>query len=166
MRVEIEGQAPGVEPGAAIAWWIDVREGHEDHAFVPGARRRVLEADEHGFEVVDRVRWLGVPVFHEHTLARVRGNTVQVRGSNTFASFEARYRFEHAFEPEGTRVTLEASVELRGPLSVLERPARPIVGRILDWDTRRHLEQMVEGIGEAGPEADARVEALEPRAPG
>lgn len=165
MRVELEARAEGVEPAAAIAWWIDVREGHEDHAFVPGARRRVLDADEGGFEVVDRVRWLGVPVFSEHTIARVRGNTVQVRGSNTFASFEARYRFEHGFEPEGTRLTLEANVDLRGPLSALERPARPIVERVLAWDTRRHVEQMVEGLTEAGPRAEPAGERLEPRAP-
>lgn len=160
--MELEDEAPGVEPEAALAWWADVREGPHDHAFVPGATRRVLHADERGFEVVDVVRWLGVPVFSEHTVARVRGNTVQLTGENTFARFEARYRFEHTFDPEGTRLVLAGTVDLKGPLSWVEGLARPVVERILAWDTAGHVEQMVDALAQA-PAAEADRAAARPR---
>jgi hypothetical protein len=154
VRVSVEADVPGVAPEAARSWWLDVREGHTDHDFVPGATRRVVYADERSFEVEDRVRWLGLPLFRERSRARARGNTVQLVGENTFARFEATYRFEHAFAPEGTRLVLDATVDLKGPLAWGEGLARPVVERILRWDTEGHAEQLEAALGnvpEAGP---------------
>lgn len=148
VRVEIEHAVEGVEPDRALAWWTDFREGRADHSFVPGARRRVTELGG-GARIHDRVVWLGIPVFSERVEARTRGNTVQLVGENTFARFEARYLFEHAFDPDGTRLTLTGRIELKGLLSWLDRLARPIVVRVLAWDTVKHLEQMREQLAGA-----------------
>lgn len=146
MRVQIEQTVPGVEPDAALAWWSDFRSGRHDHRFVPGARRRVHAVDSQTTEIHDTVRWLGLPVFREHVLAQVRGNTVQLSGENTFARFEGRYRFEPVFDPEGTQLTLEATIDLKGPLAWIETLARPLVLAVLRWDTRRHLDEMADAL--------------------
>lgn len=142
MRVLVEQSVPGVEPGAALAWWTDFRPGPQDHSFVPGAHREVHPADERAIEIHDTVRWLGLVVFRERVIVQTRGNTVQLSGENTFARFEGRYRFEPTFEPTGTRVTLEATIDLKGPLAWIERLLRPLVLGVLRWDTGKHLEEM------------------------
>lgn len=142
MRVHLVDRVDGIAPEAALAWWRDFQGGPHDHGFLPGAHRRILHTDEHGTEMEDTVTWLGLTVFRERVRARHRGNTVQLAGENTFARFSGRYRFEHVFEPEGTEVTLEATIELKGPLAWVETLAFPIVRAILRWDTRKHLDQM------------------------
>lgn len=144
VRLEIDERVDGVEPERALAWWTDFRSGEHDHGFVPGARRGILEDGPEGTLIADEVRWFGLPVFRERVRARVRGNTVQLDGENTFARFQGRYRFEHVFEPEGTRVVLAARIHLKGPLRWLERLGRPLIRTVLRWDTRKHLEQMAE----------------------
>jgi hypothetical protein len=96
--------------------------------------------------IEDRVEWLGLPVFTERVRAQQRGNTVKLLGENTWATFRARYTFEPTFDPEGTQVSLVADVEPRGPLSWISGATRPIVERILRWDTRHHLEEMREEL--------------------
>lgn len=162
MHVRTERTIEGIPPARAASWWTDVRDGGTDHGFVPGATRHVLHADEHGFEVTDHVRWLGIPVFTEHATARVRGNTVHVVGENTYARFEARYRFEHAFEPEGTRLVLEAFVDPRGPLSWVSSLLEPLVERILAWDTDKHAAQLERDVTSPVP-PDQEEEPPRPR---
>lgn len=145
MRVQVEQRVPGVDPDRAMAWWTDYREGRRDHGFVPGATRRVRERPE-GTLVEDRVRWLGVTVFSERVRVQARGNKVELVGENTWARFRARYVFEHAFDPDGTRVRLTADVRGRGPLAWVQGLARPLATAVLRWDTRRHLEQMREDL--------------------
>lgn len=141
MRVEIRDIAEDVDPEQALDWWTDYQDGEVDHAFVRGARRRVHEeADAHMIE--DRVRWLGIPVFTERVRAQTRGNTVQLLGENTWATFRARYTFEPHFDPDGTEIQMVADIEGRGPLSWVDRLTRPVVVRILEWDLGHHIEQM------------------------
>lgn len=149
MRVELRTRAEGVQPEEALEWWTDYREGSIDHAFVPGAHRRLHEG-ERAQMIEDRVRWLGVPVFTERVRAQQRGNTVKLLGENTWATFRARYTFEPVFDPEGTEILLVADVEGRGPLSWVQGLTRPLVVGLLRWDTRRHVEQMREDLL-AGP---------------
>lgn len=141
MRLRIEETVEGIEPEAALAWWTDFQDGPHDHAFVPGARRRV-RSTEGGFVIRDEVGWLGIPVFREEVEARPRGNKVELVGENTWARFRARYVFEHDFDPEGTLVRLTAEIDGKGPLSWVQRLVQPIVRAVLRWDTRKHLEQM------------------------
>lgn len=145
MHVTVEETAEGVEPSTAQAWWSDFREGHTDHTFVPGAERTIVEDDAETTVMVDRVRWLGVPVFTERTRAQVRGNTVQFSGENTLARFRGRYRFEPVFEPEGTRIVLEATIKPKGPLAWIEGLTRPIAEWIVRWDLRKHAEELKAG---------------------
>jgi hypothetical protein len=141
VHVEIRETVEGVDPEEAMAWWTDFREGRVDHAFVRGAERRVHETgDAHVIE--DRVRWLGLPVFTERVRAQERGNTVQLLGENTWATFRARYTFEHTFDPEGTEIRLAADIEGRGPLSWVDALSRPLVVRILGWDLSHHVDDM------------------------
>lgn len=145
MRVELEDTVAGVDPERALSWWTDYREGQRDHTFVPGIERRVME-EQRAHVIEDRVEWLGLPVFTERVRAQQRGNTVKLLGENTWATFRARYTFEPTFDPEGTQVSLVADVEPRGPLSWISGATRPIVERILRWDTRHHLEEMREEL--------------------
>jgi len=144
--VSLEHTARGIDPDQALAWWTDFRPGRHDHDFVPGARRRVRDAGPEGTVIEDAVRWLGLRVFSERVTAKQRGNKVQLVGENTFSTFRARYVFEHGFDPEGLVLRLSATIDLKGPLSYLEPVAKPIVERILAWDTDNHLEQMREAL--------------------
>ncbi len=161
MRVSTDETVEGLTPQRGISWWLDVREGRSDHAFVPGAERHVLHADEHGFELTDHVEWLGVRIFTEHALARARGNTVRVVGENTYARFEARYRFEHAFDPDGTRLVLDADVDLKGPLSWIARLLEPLIQRVVAWDTRKHANQLRDETLQ-GPDQEAPSRIADP----
>lgn len=145
VHVTVEETVEGVEPSVARAWWSDFREGHTDHGFVPGAERRIVEDDGSTTVMVDRVRWLGVPVFTERARAQVRGNTVQFSGENTLARFRGRYRFEPVFEPEGTKIVLEATIKPKGALSWIEGLTRPIAEWIVRWDLRKHAEDLSSG---------------------
>lgn len=145
MRLRVEQTVEGVEPDEAMAWWTDFSPGREDHGFVPGAHRRVQEMDE-GTLIEDRVRWLGLTVFTERVRAHERGNKVELVGENSLATFRARYVFEHTFDPDGTLVRLVADISGRGPLTWVERLARPLVSWILRWDTRKHLDDMHEDL--------------------
>jgi hypothetical protein len=147
VRVEIEETVAGVDPDEALDWWTDYREGSEDHGFIRGADRRVVEEGQ-AHMIEDRVEWLGLPVFTERVRAQQRGNTVQLLGENTWATFRATYTFDHTFDPEGTEVRLVADIEGRGPLSWVQSVTRPVVERVLRWDTRRHLAEMREDVGD------------------
>jgi hypothetical protein len=151
VRVEVQETVAGIEPEQALEWWTDYREGPVDHAFVRGARRRVHETDR-AHMIEDRVRWLGLPVFTERVRAQQRGNKVQLLGENTWATFRARYTFEPTFDPQGTEIRLVADIEGKGPLSWVDRLTRPLVARVLRWDTRHHVEHMREDLGPVGAE--------------
>ncbi len=150
MRVHLVERVDHVDPQQALAWWTDFQPGEHDHAFVPGAHRRILQDGERGAEILDTVTWLGLTVFRERVHARQRGNTVQLSGENTFARFSGRYRFEHVFEPEETEAALEATIDLKGPLAWIDTLAFPFVRWILRWDTRHHADQMRQALGPDG----------------
>lgn len=141
VRVEFEETVEGIVPEVALAWWTDYQEGEVDHSFVRGAQRSV-RGETDAVMIEDRVEWLGLPVFTERVRAQPRGNKVELLGENTWATFRARYVFEHIFEPEGTLVRVSADIDGRGPLGWMDSLTRPIAVKILRWDTRKHLEEM------------------------
>lgn len=144
MRFEMEEQARGVAPEAALAWWTDFRDGSTDHSFVPGSKRRVVRRD--GAEVVMEDEFAAGPLrlFSERTRARREGNSVRFSGTNTFASFEGTYTFHAA--PGGTDVRLEAQVRLRKALRWTEAAARQVAERVLRHDLRAHVGEMEEDL--------------------
>lgn len=145
MRVRLTETARGVAPSDALRWWRDFREGRHDHGFVHGVERRILaHGHDSGVVMEDRMRLVGVPVWREHTRAWVEGEVVRFHGVNALARFEGSYRFEAAEggAAAGTRVTLDARVELRGPLRWTTRIARPVVDKILAHDLRGHAREM------------------------
>lgn len=144
MRVEIEDLARGVDPKAAAAWWGDFRSGRDDHAFVPGATRRVTPAQPGAFHLEEETRLLGVTVWRETSTAHVGTDEVRFRGHNALARFEGRYAFEP--DAKGTRVRLVADIRLAKMLAWSDAVARPIVEQILEADLRGHLRQMTRDL--------------------
>lgn len=140
MDIRIEETARQVDAEAALRWWTDFREGHHDHDFLPGARRRLLPSVEGRWRMREEVRPFGIPLFLEEVTAWRDGARVAFEGRNTVSTFEGAYAF--AAVPDGTRIALEASIRLRKGLGWGERVARPIARRILAQDLRGHARQL------------------------
>ena len=137
MRIDLSETVPGVAPERALDWWMDFQEGHADHAFVPGATRRVVERTPDSALLEERVRPLGLPLFHERVSVRREGRSAKFSGVNTYASFQGEYAFEPG--PEGaTTARLRAEVRLKRPW----KAPRALVERVLRQDLRGHLRQM------------------------
>lgn len=136
----MERVAAGVAPEAAVAWWSDFREGDVDHAFLPGAKRRILGHSGGEVTMEDRMGVGPVKLFFEQARARVDGRVVRFSGTNTFATFEGSYSFVEA--PAGTLVRLDAMVRLRKGLRWSEAVARRVAEVVLRQDLRHHVEEM------------------------
>lgn len=156
MRVDIAETVPGVDPDRALDWWMDFQDGHEDHAFVPGARRRVLESTPGSVLLEETVRPLGIPLFRERVSVQREGRAARFRGTNTYADFEGEYAFEDA-PGGGTLARLRADVTLKKPW----KAPRALVERVLREDLKGHLKKMGEevarrpGAGHGRGEEDA-----------
>lgn len=145
MHVDLRETVQGVTPERALDWWMDFRDGHDDHAFVPGARRRVLERAADAVVLEERVRPLGLPLFHERVSVRREGHAARFRGDNTYATFEGEYAFEPG--PEGgTTARLVADVTLKKPWMA----PRALVERVLRVDLKGHLRQMRKDLAPDG----------------
>lgn len=136
MEVTLSGLARHVAPGDAMDWWFDFREGATDHRFlgVP-VRRRILARSPEEVEMEDRA-----PLFREQTLAWREANAVRFEGTNTFSSFRGAYRFEA--EGAHTRITLEATIDLRRPLRLGAPLAPPVARALLRRDLEGHAREL------------------------
>jgi hypothetical protein len=171
VRLELSSFAPGVAPDAALAWWFDFREGATDHTFLGARVRRVILARSPDVvEMEDRA-----PFFRERTRAQRQPGAVVFTGYNGLSRFRGEYRFEadvsgslpagngtdrpaspdvsapspagNGTEGDGTRVTLRAEIDLRGPLKAGLLLARPMARAILRRDLEGHVEDMVREHG-------------------
>ena len=142
MHVTLSTIVPGVAPAEALAWWSDFQDGHADHAFVPGAQRRILHRDATSAAMEETTRWLGVRVFRETVTATVEGSSVTFRGTNDFAAFDGSYRFHADPDSGGTRITLDADIRLKAALRWTEVAAKPVAMAILKADLRGHAKDM------------------------
>lgn len=145
MRIQMEDKARGVAPDAAVAWWSDFREGAVDHAFLPGARRRILRRDGADVTMEDEMGVGPVRLFHERARATTDGRAVRFSGTNSFGSFEGAYLFGEA--PEGTAIRLEATVRLRKGLRWSDAAAKPLAELALRHDLRQHAAAMERDLG-------------------
>lgn len=136
MHIELRETVPGVSPERALDWWMDFRDGQEDHAFIPGSRRKVVERTADSVLLVEDVKPLGLPLFRERVSVERAGRAARFRGTNTYADFEGEYAFEPA--PEGTVATLRADLKLKRPWMAPRR----VVEEVLRRDLRGHLAQM------------------------
>ena len=137
MHIDLRETIPGVTPERALDWWMDFQEGHEDHAFIPGSRRRVIERTPDSVYLEERVRPLGLPLFHERVSVRREGHAARFQGTNTYATFQGEYAFEPG--PDGaTTARLVTDLKLRKPWMA----PRALVERVLREDLKGHLRQM------------------------
>ena len=136
MRVELSERVEGVAPGEALAWWMDFREGRVDHAFVPGAHRRVLDRSDSFAVLEETVQPLGVTLFRERLSVHRVGNAAKFEGTNNYAEFEGEYVFEES--AGGTLVRLVADVRLRKPWVA----PKALVEAVLKHDLRWHAREM------------------------
>jgi hypothetical protein len=142
MRIDLAETVQGVAPDRALDWWMDFQDGHEDHAFVPGSRRKLLERTPDAAVFEESIRPLGIPLFHERVRVRREGRAARFDGANTYATFEGEYAFEEA--PDGGTVArLRAAVTLKKPW----KAPRAVVERVLRQDLKGHLRQMGKDIG-------------------
>ena len=142
MHIDLTEKVPGVTPDRALDWWMDFRDGHDDHAFIPGSRRRVLERTPDSVYLEESVRPLGLPIFHERVSVRREGRAAKFSGTNTYASFQGEYAFEAG--PEGaTTARLVADVKLKKPWLA----PKAVVERVLREDLKGHLRQMERELG-------------------
>jgi hypothetical protein len=148
VRFAIDARAPDVPPERALEWWSDFRGGHEDHAFVPGQRRTILESTDEHVTMQDDVRPLGVLLFRERTTAWREPAAVRFEGRNTFSRFRGSYSFVADGEG-GTLVRLDAVIELKAVLKAGLPIAKPLVRRILVADLRHHAEEMTRDLAPA-----------------
>lgn len=145
MRIELTHFVAGVDPADALRWWSDFQDGHADHAFVPGARRRILARDGDATTMEERVRPLGIPLFRETTTARIEPHAVRFEGTNTFSRFQGAYFFEPI--SGGTRIRLGADIQMRPRLRPAATLARPLVKAILRRDLAGHAREMAADLG-------------------
>jgi len=144
VRVRLSTLVPGVAPEAALAWWFDFHEGATDHDFLGvGVRRRILARSEAEVEMEDRA-----PLFRERVRAWREPGAVAFEGSNTVSRFRGAYRF--TAEADGTRIALDAEIDLRGALRLGLPVARPLARAILRRDLEGHGEEMARELGQAG----------------
>jgi hypothetical protein len=145
VHVELREEVPGVAPADALAWWSDFQEGHVDHAFVHGQRRTVTREGEGAVRMEDAVRWSGVTVFRERTVARVVGDAVVFEGENSLSTFRGAYSFEPGGD-DGTLVRLHATITLRSGLRWSAPIARLVARAILVADLRAHAREMARDL--------------------
>lgn len=148
MHVDIARHVPRVAPERALAWWTDFQDGRADHGFLPRVERRVHERDAAHARMSDRFRILGLELFREDVRAWRDGSVVRFEGANNFAEFTGAYSFEPADGPggSGTRIRLEADIELKKTLRPLAVPAKPLVRAILVADLRGHAREMARDL--------------------
>ena len=140
MRIRISKGVPGVDADAAARWWADFRDGHEDHPRIPGHRRRIVARDAGSITMEEETRLAGVRLFFERVTAWPEGREVRFGGRNNFAIFDGAYRFEP--DGDGTRIVLEANVQLRRPIEWTDVAAKPLVAGILRADLAAHATDM------------------------
>jgi hypothetical protein len=131
MRVLLSRVARGVAPAAALAWWSDFQDGHHDHPFVPGERRRIVERDGSRTVMEDRA-----PLWRERTTAWVEADRVRIEGENLYARFRGAYVFEP--HRDGTLVRLDAVIAFKHVFVTGAFLARPL----LRLDLKGHVREM------------------------
>lgn len=156
MHLVLERDAPGVDASAALDWWTDFREGRADHAFLPGATRRILEQEPDGrVHIEERVQLAGLPVMRERWTGWREARAFRFAGRNTYSAFHGAYSFLPS--RGGTLVRLEAEIVLRPALRWAVALARPVARAILQKDLRGHVEEMVADLREVRPDQDGQV---------
>lgn len=133
-------RVPGVTPRAAIAWWSDFQEGRHDHPFLPATRRRILARGSASVTMEEVTRVLGVQIFRESVTARIGEQEVRFAGQNDLARFDGAYAFHE--EGDGTRILLDAEIQLKPALRWADVAARPLVLTILKVDLSGHARHM------------------------
>ena len=142
LRLETPTRLP---PDRLYAWWIDFREGHDDHAFLAhlaeGVGRRILARHETSVEIEDSGRFWGVTLV-EHYTAYLRPDVHEVglHGTNNLARFSAVYRFEPG------RVVLEARIAPIGGLALFDWAGAPLVKAFLKRDLEGHVRDAEEEL--------------------
>lgn len=141
MHIDVSERVPGVTPERALDWWMDFQDGHEDHAFIPGSQRRVVERTADSVYMEEKVKPLGLPLFHERVSVRREGRAAKFSGTNTYADFQGEYVFEPG--PDGaTTARLSADVKLKRPWLA----PKAVVERVLRQDLKGHLKQMEQDL--------------------
>lgn len=144
MHVRAEAVARGVDPEAAFAWWSAFEPGAADHPGVP-ATRTILERAPTRIVMRDEGRLLGWR-FRETTTAYPdpAARAVRFEGENNVSTFRGTYAFHP--HPDGTRVTLETIIDVKGPLRRLEALGKPFADAFVRWDLRFHARELTREI--------------------
>lgn len=135
LRLETPTRLP---PDRLYAWWVDFREGHDDHAWlsskVEDIGRRILARTADTVEIEDKGRFWGIPLVEHYTAyLRPEQREVGLHGANNLARFSAVYRFEE------DRVVLEVTAAPLGGLALFDWMGKPALKAFLKRDLEGHL---------------------------
>lgn len=140
VHVRLSSDVEGVDPVAAARWWGDFREGHTDHRFFPGSSRSIVERGPTHVTLQESVA--GLP--WESVTAWPGERGVRFVGRNHASTFEGQYTFEAM--SDGTRIHLDATIELRKSVRWADAIARPAVVALLRADLKGHAKEMARDL--------------------
>lgn len=143
LRLETPTRLP---PDRLYAWWVDFREGHDDHPWLGASRteqvgRRILARTGDTVEIEDVGRFWGVPLVEHYTAyLEPETRTVRLHGANNLARFSAFYRFEPG------KVVLEVTAAPLGGLVLLGFAGTPFLKAFLKRDLEGHVRDAEEDL--------------------